>query len=102
MRLKLRQSLKLHTTPVNVFFYILEGRENIVIGNEKQEVTRNMLIESLKGIPHLFENIGVDFFTFLVISFLRPNDLFLFNDFFLYLYSFSSFYVTAYLLFLIL
>ncbi len=69
MRLKPKQSLKLHTTLVNVFFYILEGRENVVIGNEKQEVTRNMLIESLKGIPHLLENICVCFFTFLVLKF---------------------------------
>ena len=66
--LKPKQALKLHTTPVDVFFYILEGRGNVVIGNEKQEVTRNMLIESPKGIPHLLENDGVGYFKFLVIK----------------------------------
>jgi len=66
--LKPKQALKLHTTPVDVFFYILEGRGKVVIGNERQEVTRNMLIESPKGIPHLLENAGVGYFKFLVIK----------------------------------
>lgn len=68
MSLKPNQGLKLHTTPVDVFFYILEGKGNVIIGEEKQEVTRNMLIESPKDIPHLLENTGVGFFKFPVVK----------------------------------
>lgn len=68
LSLKPKQALKLHTTPVDVFFYILEGRGNVVVGEEKQEVTREMLIESPKGIPHLIENAGVGLFKVLVIQ----------------------------------
>ena len=63
------QSLKLHSTPVDVFFYILEGKGNVVIGDETEEVTKNMLIESPKGIPHLLENTGEGLFKFLVVKF---------------------------------
>jgi mannose-6-phosphate isomerase-like protein (cupin superfamily) len=46
MALKPGQSLKKHTTPVDVFFYILEGKGIVEIGEEKQEVEKDMLIES--------------------------------------------------------
>jgi len=68
LSLKPEQTLKLHTAPVDVFFYILEGRGNVVVGDEKQEVTKNMLVESPKGIPHLLENTGVDLFNVLVVQ----------------------------------
>ena len=68
LSLKPKQALKLHTTPVDVLFYILEGRGNVVVGDAKQEVTREMLIVSPKGIPHLLENTGVGYFKFLVIK----------------------------------
>jgi mannose-6-phosphate isomerase-like protein (cupin superfamily) len=69
MSLKPSQALKLHSTPVDVFFYVLEGKGNVVIGEETQEVTKNMLIESPKGIPHLLENTGEGLFKFLVVKF---------------------------------
>lgn len=62
------QSLKKHTTPVDVFFYILEGKGEVEIGNEKQEVEKDMLIESPKDIPHLLRNTGKDQFKFLVVK----------------------------------
>lgn len=68
LSLKPKQALKLHTTPVDVLFYILEGRGNVVVGEEKQEVTREMLIESPKGIPHLLENTGIGLFKVLVVQ----------------------------------
>jgi mannose-6-phosphate isomerase-like protein (cupin superfamily) len=68
MVLKPKQALKLHTTPVDVFFFILEGSGNVVVGEEKQEVTKNMLIESPKDIPHLLENTGIGFFKVLVVQ----------------------------------
>ncbi len=69
MSLEPDQALKLHSTPVDVFFYILEGMGNVVIGEEKQEVTKNMLVESPKSIPHMLENTGLGLFNFLVVKF---------------------------------
>jgi len=68
MALKPGQSLKKHITPVDVFFYILEGKGVVEIGNEKQEVEKDMLIESPKNIPHLLSNTGQDVFRFLVVK----------------------------------
>ena len=64
MSLKPGQSLKKHTTPVDVFFYILEGKGIVEIGDEKQEVEKDTIIESPKGIPHLLRNIGETVFGF--------------------------------------
>jgi mannose-6-phosphate isomerase-like protein (cupin superfamily) len=36
------QSLKKHTTPVDVFFYILEGKGEVEIGEERQSVEKDM------------------------------------------------------------
>ena len=63
-----RHSLYLQKKGFDVFFYVLEGKGNVVVGDEKEEVVRNMLIESPKGIPHLLENTGVGYFKFLVIK----------------------------------
>ena len=68
MALKPGQSLKKHTTPVDVFFYILEGKGIVEIGEEKQEVEKDMLIESPKGIPHLLKNTSEQVFKFLVVK----------------------------------
>ena len=62
------QSLKKHTTPVEVFFYILEGRGEVEIGDEKQEAEKDMLIDSPKGIPHLLRNNSNALFRFLVVK----------------------------------
>jgi quercetin dioxygenase-like cupin family protein len=68
MNLKPEQSLKKHTTPVDVFFYILEGKGNIEIGDETKEVEKDTLIESPKDIPHLLRNTGTNIFRFLVVK----------------------------------
>lgn len=68
MALKHGQSLKKHTTPVDVFFYILEGKGIVEIGDEKQEVEKDTLIESPKGIPHLLRNTSEHVFRFLVVK----------------------------------
>ena len=68
MALKSGQSLKKHTTTVDVFFYVLEGRGIVEIGDEKQEVEKDMLIESPKGIPHLLRNTSESVFRFLVVK----------------------------------
>src|SRR4030067_1732155 len=65
MSLQPGQSLKKHTTPVDVFFYILEGKGTVEIGDEKQPVQKDELVESPKGIPHLLANSGEGAFRFL-------------------------------------
>jgi len=62
------QSLKKHATPVDVFFYVLEGKGIVEIGDEKQEVEKDTLIDSPKGIPHLLRNVGEGVFRFLVVK----------------------------------
>ena len=68
MALSPGQSLKKHTTPVDVFFYILEGKGFVEIGDKKQEVEKDMLIDSPKGIPHLLGNSGEEVLRFLVVK----------------------------------
>jgi len=62
------QSLKKHTTPVDVFFYILEGKGVVEIGEEMQEVEKDLIIDSPKDIPHLLRNTGEGVFRFLVVK----------------------------------
>jgi len=73
MSLQPGQSLKKHTTPVDVFFYILEGKGTVEIGEEKQEVQKDQLIESPKGISHLLRNSGEIVFRFLVVKLLEQK-----------------------------
>ena len=68
MALEPGQSLKKHTTPVDVFFYILEGNGIVEIGQEKQEVEKDTIVESPKGIPHLLRNTGKHVLKFLVVK----------------------------------
>ncbi|MBI4915039.1 MAG: cupin domain-containing protein [Acidobacteria bacterium] len=67
------EALKRHTTPVDVFFYVLEGAGTVEIGAEKAEVSRDMLIESPAGIPHALANPGAAPFRFLVVKTPRPG-----------------------------
>ena len=50
------ESLKPHITPVDVFFYILEGTPEILVGKEKLTVSADCLVESPKDIPHCISN----------------------------------------------
>lgn len=68
MALAKDQTLKKHVTPVDVFFYILEGKGFVEIGEETQEVEKDTIVESPKGIPHLLRNNGDSFFRFLVVK----------------------------------
>ncbi|NLF43535.1 MAG: cupin domain-containing protein [Bacteroidales bacterium] len=56
--LKPGESLKPHITPVDVFFFILEGNPTIQVGDEKREVEPNSLIESPKEIVHCISNLS--------------------------------------------
>ena len=50
------ESLKLHKTPVDVFFYILEGTPTVIIGEESAICQTDQLIESPAHIPHSIAN----------------------------------------------
>jgi mannose-6-phosphate isomerase-like protein (cupin superfamily) len=54
--LKPGQSLKPHITPVDVFFYVLEGTPDIRIGNETVGFEKDSLVESPKEIVHCISN----------------------------------------------
>ncbi len=62
------QALRRHTTPVDVFFYILEGKGIVEVGEEAQEAEKDTIIDSPKGIPHLLRNTGEGTFRFLVVK----------------------------------
>lgn len=50
------QSLKPHITPVDVFFYVLEGSPEFLVGDEKETVEKDNLIESPKNVVHCISN----------------------------------------------
>jgi len=70
--LKAGESLKKHTTPVDVFFYVLEGEGFVEVGDEKQTVVKDMLIESPKDIPHCLYNESNSDFRILVVKTPKP------------------------------
>jgi quercetin dioxygenase-like cupin family protein len=45
------ESLKKHITPVDVVFYVLEGKGMVEIGDEKKEIVADTLINSPAKIP---------------------------------------------------
>lgn len=50
------ESLKPHITAADVAFYVLQGKGVVQIGEEKQEVEVEDLIESPKNILHCWSN----------------------------------------------
>ncbi len=54
--LKAGDALKPHITPVDVFFYVLEGTPEIQVGDEKRVVPKDCLVESPKDIVHCLYN----------------------------------------------
>lgn len=72
IELKPGEALKKHITPVDVFFYVLEGKGVVEIGDEAQEISRDMLIESPAKIPHRLINPGDGIFRVLVVKVPKP------------------------------
>lgn len=68
------QALKKHATPVDVFFYVLEGTGVVEIGEEREVVKRDMIIESPAKIPHRLINEGDQVFRVLVVKVPRPTE----------------------------
>ena len=67
------ERLKLHMTPVDVFFYVLEGSGIVEIGGERQTVSRDMLVDSPARIPHRLLNENDETFRFLVVKTPKPT-----------------------------
>ncbi len=74
IELKPGEALKKHITPVDVFFYILEGNGTVEIGDEQVSVSRDMLIESPAKIPHRLLNPGDGIFRVLVVKAPGPTE----------------------------
>ncbi|GAI85563.1 unnamed protein product [marine sediment metagenome] len=74
IELKPGEGLKKHITPVDVFFYILEGNGVVEIGDESKKVSKDMLIESPARIPHRLINEGKEIFRILVVKTPRPKE----------------------------
>ncbi|HXK80569.1 MAG TPA: cupin domain-containing protein [Bacteroidales bacterium] len=54
--LKPGEALKPHITPVDVFFYILEGTVDVRVGDETLSIAADNLVESPKDIVHNLSN----------------------------------------------
>ena len=74
IKLKPGEALRRHITPTDVFFYVLEGRGIVEVGDEKQEVGPDNLIESPSGIPHCWYNESDKDLRVLVVKAPRPTE----------------------------
>ncbi|MDD3985382.1 MAG: cupin domain-containing protein [Methanobacterium sp.] len=72
MTIKPGESLKRHITPVDVFFYVLEGEGIVEVGEERQLVKKDSLIESPKNIVHCWYNESDSDLRILVIKVPKP------------------------------
>ena len=72
--LKPGERLRRHVTPVDVIFYVLEGKGIVEIGDEKREVNADTLIDSPARIPHCWYNESDEILRFLVIKVPRPTE----------------------------
>jgi len=72
--LKPGESLRRHITPVDVAFYVLEGKGVVEVGDERREVSANALIESPAKVPHRWLNESGGVLRVLVIKVPRPTE----------------------------
>lgn len=73
MTLKAGENLKPHITPVDVFFYVLEGEPTIEIGEEKVKVSADHIVDSPAKIPHCIYNESDKMARILVVKVPRPT-----------------------------
>jgi mannose-6-phosphate isomerase-like protein (cupin superfamily) len=66
------QALKPHITPVDVFFYILEGDVDVLLGDETVAVGKDNLVESPKDIIHCLSNNSGSIARILVVKAPKP------------------------------
>lgn len=63
-----------HITPVDVFFYVLEGTGIVEVGDEKETVTKDTVIDSPKDIPHCWYNKSGEILRVLVVKVPKPTE----------------------------
>lgn len=68
------ESLIKHITPVDVFFFVIEGVGKVIIGDEEEMVSKDSFIDSPANIPHAWENNGRELLRILVVK--TPNPMF--------------------------
>jgi len=68
------EALKKHITPVDVVFYVLEGRGVVEIGDERREVSADSLVESPAKIAHRWINESDAPFRVLVVKTPGPKE----------------------------
>jgi mannose-6-phosphate isomerase-like protein (cupin superfamily) len=67
------EALKKHVASVDVYLYVLEGHGIVEIGDERQEVDVDTLVEIPAQAPHLLLNVGSVPFRVLNIKAPRPT-----------------------------
>src|SRR4030042_3477746 len=68
------ESMQRHITPVDVFFYVLQGTGIVEIGKEKQEVSQDTLVQSPANIVHCWYNKSNSPLRVLVVKTPRPTE----------------------------
>ncbi len=68
------EALKKHMTPVDVFFYVIEGTGIVEIGDEKNAIGKDTLVESPARIPHRWINESSSVFRVLVVKIPKPTE----------------------------
>lgn len=69
------EALKPHITPVDVFFYVLEGSPEVLVGDVKVQVDSDCLVESPKNIVHCLYNNSNALARILVVKAPKPAAL---------------------------
>jgi quercetin dioxygenase-like cupin family protein len=68
------QALKLHKTPVDAFFFGLEGEGTVEIGGEREKLASFTLVDSPARIPHRILNESDGLVRVLVVKTPRPGE----------------------------
>ncbi|MHA1785021.1 MAG: cupin domain-containing protein [Candidatus Helarchaeota archaeon] len=71
--LKKGEELRRHITPVDVFFYVIEGKGIVEIGDESKEISKETIILSPAKIPHKLKNPESERFRVLVVKTPKPT-----------------------------
>jgi quercetin dioxygenase-like cupin family protein len=72
--LKPGERLRRHVTPVDVMFYVLEGKGVVEIGDEKMAVGKDTVIHSPAKIVHCWYNESDSDLRVLVVKTPRPTE----------------------------
>ena len=67
------ESLKRHITPVDVFFFVLEGKGIVEVGDEKKEIGKDTIVHSPEKVVHCWYNESESPLRILVAKTPNPN-----------------------------